>query len=71
MLHGFLGALADTALALVAWWAPVAYVVVAGVITHKVAGDNERARNWMVGLFVAVFILLVLALAGWPQVADA
>lgn len=64
MLQNWISALIDGPLYLVAWWAPVAYVVGAGFITHFVAGDNERARNWMIGLFLAVFILLVALIFG-------
>jgi hypothetical protein len=70
MLHGFLIALLDAALTFVAWWAPVVYFIAAGFITHSVAGDNERARNWMVGLFLGVFVLAAIALFGWPRNLD-
>ncbi|RWN47155.1 MAG: hypothetical protein EOS03_12415 [Mesorhizobium sp.] len=70
MLHGFLMALVDVALAFAAWWAPIVYVVGAGVITHRVAGDNARARAWLGWSFAAVGILLVLLVFGWPGALD-
>ncbi|WP_155924273.1 hypothetical protein [Mesorhizobium sp. L2C066B000] len=60
----------DVLLGFVAWWVPVVYFAGAGVITYKVAGNNERTRNWMVGLFIAVFVLAVLWLTGWHGSLD-
>jgi len=69
-MQGFLSALADLALAFAAWWAPVVYFIGASWVTVIVAGDNERARNWMIGLFMAVFVLAVVLIFGWPHSAD-
>lgn len=65
MLQEWLSALTGFLLALAAWWVPVVYVVAAGVITHSIAGDNERVRNWMVGLFLTIGALLLLLAYVW------
>ncbi|CDX54518.1 hypothetical protein MPL1032_190131 [Mesorhizobium plurifarium] len=54
----------------VAWWVPVVYFAGAAFITHRVAGNNPRARDWMIGLFAVVFVLLMALLIGWPSLVD-
>ncbi len=57
-----LGALAEGLLWLAAWWLPVAYFAAVGFVAYTVGGRNEQARNWIVGLSIAVFILGVFLL---------
>lgn len=58
---------AEGLLWLAAWWLPVAYFAGVAFVAYTVGGRNEQARNWIVGLSIAVFILGVLLLDAWSR----
>lgn len=64
-MQEFLWELLRFALIIVAGFAPIGFFFIAGVVTHNAAGQNEKARQWMIGLFMAVWVLLLALLYSW------
>lgn len=67
MLQELLIALGQALLSIAVWWLPVVYFAAVGYVAYTVGGHNEQARNWIVGLSIAVFILGVLLLDAWSR----
>lgn len=65
--HGGLPVVLESIGYMAAGVASIAYFAIAGVVAHSAAKDEFQARQWLYGLFIAVYALL-LAL-GWRYVA--
>ena len=60
-------AVLDAVLTIAAIAFSIGYFFVAGVITHSVSKDAAPAGQWLIGLFMAVYALLILAV--WQYLA--